>query len=163
MKINCYCDFIYNAGCELMLWADSYKMENGWKSPILLPVEPTGTRPVTTLEILTPIRWEHCGREVVGSASCVPCPGKIQIIPNREILRCEGQHFQPLVCLCKSWRGCSWRSRHCSWLDRSVDVAASPVVELLYLHSIGVGFQMRPRWVSFSLQQGNGSCCFYIH
>lgn len=30
--------------------------------------------------------WE----EVVGSASCVPCPGKIQIIPNREILRCEG-------------------------------------------------------------------------
>lgn len=64
MKINCYCDFIYNAGCELMLWADSYKMENGWKSPILLPVEPTGTRPVTTLEILTPIRWEHCGRRL---------------------------------------------------------------------------------------------------
>lgn len=93
-------------------------MENGWKSPILLPLEPVGTRPSSHLEDFDShkvgARWE----EVVGSASCIPCPGKVRIIPNRKVLRWEGRRFQPLVCLCRSWRGWGWLGQ--GWIGQLV-------------------------------------------
>lgn len=39
-------------------------------------------------------------------------------------------------------RGWGWLGRHCSGLDRALHVAASPAVELLYLHAITAGFKM---------------------
>lgn len=157
MKTNCYCDFIYNAGCELMLWADSYKMENGWKSPTLLPLEPVGTRPVATLEILTPERWEHCGRRWWALHPVFHVLERFRLSLTGKY---SGERGQALVCLCRAGEAVAgWAGTAHGWMGQ----AASPVAELLYLHSISAGFKMQQRWVSFSLQQGNGSRCFYIH
>lgn len=143
------------AGCELMLWADSYKTENGWKSPILLPLEPVGTSP----EILTPIRWGQCGRRLW---TLHPVFHVLERFGSSLTGKCSdgrdstSSHCLPLQELERWWLG-----RHCSGLARSLRCLPH-LLWILYLHSISAGFKMQPRAVSFSLQQGSGSCCFLL-
>lgn len=56
---------------------------------------------------------------VVDSASCVPCPGKIWIFPNREILRWEGQHFQPLSASARAGEVAGWADTAQGWIGHS--------------------------------------------
>lgn len=58
MKINCYCDFIYNAGCELIKWRMVERAPSCSHWSLWAPGQ------VATLKILTLIRWEHGGRRL---------------------------------------------------------------------------------------------------
>lgn len=54
MKINCYCDFIYNAHCKMVLWADRCKTEK-WLEKLHPACVWVYRHWVTSLNVLTPI------------------------------------------------------------------------------------------------------------